>query len=55
MPRCRKKELLFSLHKEIDRFQFVKKRIVSNPKGINRKKLVPFVLSIKLAEKEYKK
>ena len=27
-------------------FQFCEKRIVSNPKGINRKKLVPFVLLI---------
>ena len=28
------------------KFQFCEKRIVSNPKGINRKKLVPFVLLI---------
>ena len=27
-------------------FQFCEKRIVSNPKGINRKKLVPFILLI---------
>lgn len=30
----------------MSKFQFCEKRIVSNPKGINRKKLVPFVLLI---------